>query len=84
MGQEQDARRLMRELEIPQGAVVFEGSHNQLLSGRRFHRIFIQSEGDIDVVAMVQGREVIRGEIRRSADFWMATDASLTRDAATQ
>ena len=31
MGQEHDARRLMRELEIPQGAVVFKEGINQLL-----------------------------------------------------
>ena len=31
MGQEQDARGLMRELEIPQGAVVFKEGDNQLL-----------------------------------------------------
>ena len=44
----------------------------------------MQSQCDADVIATVQGRQVIRGEIRRSADFWMAIDASLTRDAAVQ
>jgi hypothetical protein len=44
----------------------------------------MQSQCDADVIATVQGRQVIRGEIRRSADFWMAIEASLTRDAAVQ
>ena len=39
-------------------------------------------DGDTTVVATVQGKDVTRGDIRRSAEFWMMTDGSMTRDAA--
>lgn len=52
--------------------------------GGQFDQVHVQQEDDAEVVATVQGREVTRGEIRKSADYWMAVDSNLTKDTATQ
>ena len=40
-------------------------------------------DGDSELVATVEGKDVTRGDIRRWAEFWMMTDASMTSDEAT-
>ena len=52
--------------------------------GGQFADVHVAKEGDPEVVVTVQGRDVARGEIRKAADYWMAADDSLTKDAATQ
>lgn len=39
-------------------------------------------EGDATVVATVNGLDVTEGDVRRSVEFWMMIDQSLTREAA--
>ena len=70
MEQELNARRLMQELEIPDGAVVFKEGDNQLLSSRTTLKDALEPiEGDAEVVATVQVKAVTRGDIRRDVEF---------------
>ena len=47
-----------------------------------FAHILVQNPGDADVVAVVRGKDLTRGEVRQAADFKQTADSSLTRDAA--
>ena len=52
--------------------------------GGQFADVHVPKEGDSEVVVTVQEQDVARGEIRKAADYWMAADDSLTKDAAAQ
>ena len=49
-----------------------------------FAHILAQNSGDADVVAVVRGKDLTRGEVRQAADFKQTADPSLTRDAAVK
>ena len=49
-----------------------------------FAHILVQNPGDADVVAVVRGKDLTRGEVRQAADFKQTADPSLTRDAAVK
>lgn len=48
------------------------------------NRVLEPQPGDDDVVAVVQGRAAIRGDVREAAEFWMRADDSTTSDEATR
>ena len=49
-----------------------------------FAHILVQNPGEADVVAVVRGKDLTRGEVRQAADFKQTADSSLTRDAAVK
>ena len=50
----------------------------------QFSHIFVQNDGDTDVVAVVQGKTVTRGDIRKPAEFHRTVDPSLTEDESVK
>jgi hypothetical protein len=51
--------------------------------GRSSH-VYTPADGDSDVVAIVEGREITRGDIREPADWNRNYDPSLSENAALQ
>ena len=49
-----------------------------------FAHVLVQNAGDDDVVAVVRGKDLTRGEVRQAADFKQTADPSLTPDAAVK
>ena len=49
-----------------------------------FAHILVQNPGDADVVAVVRGKDLTRGEVRQAADFKQTADSFLTRDTAVK
>ena len=49
-----------------------------------FVSIPVQNPGDADVVAVVRGKDLTRGEVRQTADFKQTAVPPLTRDAAVK
>ena len=49
-----------------------------------FAHILVQNPGDADVAAVIQGKDLTRGEVREAADLKQTVDPSLTRDEAVK
>ena len=64
------------------GLVVVENSMAQ--RDQSFAHILVQNSGDTDVVAVVRGKDLTRGEVRQAADFKQTSDPFLTRDAVVK
>ena len=47
------------------------------------NRVLEPQQGDDEVVAVVQGRDAMRGDVREAAEFWMQADDAMTSDEAT-
>ena len=63
------------------GAVVACTSYAQIDS---YEHIFTQTKGDDDVVAVVQGKDLLRGDVRKPVEYRQAKDESLTKNQATK
>ena len=50
----------------------------------QFSHIFVQNDGDTDVVAVVQGNTVTLGDIKKPAEFHRTVDPSLTEDESVK
>ena len=46
----------------------------------QFSHIYVQHDGDSDVVVVVQGKNVTRGDIRKPAEIHRTVDPSLTEE----
>ncbi len=50
----------------------------------QFEHILDRASWDSDVIAIVEGKEVTRGEIRQRADYLQAVDPSFTNESAVR
>ncbi len=50
----------------------------------QFEHIFDRASGDSDIIAILEGEEVTRGEIRQRADYLQAVDPSFTNEPAVR
>ena len=49
-----------------------------------YGHIFTQAKGDSEVVAVVQGKDLLRGDVRKPTEYRQAKDESLTKNQATK
>ena len=63
------------------GAVATGSSLAQIDS---YEHIFTQTKGDDEVVAVVQGKDLLRGDVRKPVEYRQSKDESLTKNQATK
>ncbi len=65
------------------GAIV-AGSTSTMAQKGQFSHIYAQQDSDSDVVAVVQGKDIVRQDVRIPAEKHRTMDPSLTQDEAKQ